>query len=67
MTRAEVEAILGEGKQDTTSGVSISGAGIASGGNRASGVATYIWKDARKEISVTFQDGKVISKGKAGF
>lgn len=69
MTLSEVEKILGgKGERQEISGVSISGAGIA-GSSRGSGDQfTYVWKNnGNKEISVTTQGGKVISKGKAGF
>ena len=68
MTLGEVEKILGaKGEKQEISGVSISAAGVG-GSSRGSGDQyTYVWKDNNKEISVTTQGGKVISKGKAGF
>lgn len=68
MTLSEVEKILGgKGERQEISGVSISAAGVG-GSSRGSGDQfTYVWKVNNKEISVTTQGGKVISKGKAGF
>lgn len=68
MTLSEVEKILGaKGEKQEISGVSISAAGVG-GSSRGNGDQyTYVWKDNNKEISVTTQGGKVISKGKAGF
>lgn len=68
MTLGEVEKILGaKGEKQEISGVSISAAGVG-GSSRGSGDQyTYVWKDNNKEISVTTQGGKVITKGKAGF
>jgi uncharacterized lipoprotein YehR (DUF1307 family) len=61
----EVEAILGPGEKQEISGVSISGAGVASSGSNNS-QQTYIWKSNGKEIAIIFQDGKVVNKNKAG-
>lgn len=66
MSQTEVERVLGKGKKQDLGGVSISAGGIA-GGAGPNSQTTYIWQDGMKEISVTFQDGKVVTMGKAGF
>jgi len=68
MALHEVEQILGsKGEADSASGVSISGAGIASGGSTSSRQSNYSWKKGRKEISVVIEGGKVVTSSKAGF
>ncbi len=66
MTKDQVEHILGKGKRQDVGGVSISGSGIAGQAGGPGDTPTFIWESNGKEISVTFKDGKVISKGKAG-
>ncbi len=62
----EAEKILGgKGELETSEGMSISGAGIASGSS--STVATYVWKKNGKQISVQVEKGKITSVSKAGF
>ena len=64
MTRAEVENLLGfSGTDDTSSGTSISGAGLASGTD--SSEKTYTWKAGATTVTVIFKDGKVIHKQKS--
>ncbi len=58
MTRAEVEAILGEGTETSGGGASI-------GGISASGTVVT-WKDGEKSITVTFANDKVVMKTKKG-
>lgn len=65
MSLAEVEKIMGKGAKQDVGGVSISGSGIA-GGKSSNAQVTYIWQDGQREIAVTFQDDKVISKNKSG-
>lgn len=61
-----VEKMLGgKGEIETASGMSISGAGIASGST--SSQTTLVWKKNGKQISVVADKGKVVSKGKDGF
>lgn len=68
MALHDVEQILGsKGEAASSSGMSISGAGIASGGSTSSRQSVYIWKKGRKEISVTIEEGKVVTSSKAGF
>jgi hypothetical protein len=68
MTLSEVEKILGgKGEKQEITGVSISAAGVGGSARGSGDQYTYVWKDNNKEISVTTQGGKVISKGKAGF
>lgn len=62
----EVEKLLGgKGVKDETTGMSISGAGIASSSGGGSQV-TFIWKGRGKEVSVTFAGGKVVTKSQRG-
>jgi hypothetical protein len=66
MTLSDVERIMGgKGTRQEVSGVSISAAGIGSSTTAAPEV--WVWKNARKEISVTMSGGKVVSFSKAGF
>lgn len=67
MSQGEVERLLGKGEKQDVGGVSISGSGIAGGASGSGNQVTYVWHDGSKEISVTFQGGKVVNKGKAGF
>jgi hypothetical protein len=61
----EVENLLGgKGERDDTTGVSISAGGIA--GSSTNSQLTYIWKAKGKEVSVTFQGGKVVTKSQRG-
>lgn len=64
MSLAQVEAILGKGENVTPTGMSVSGAGIASSSSSKDDM--YSWKDQGAEITVTIRDGKVVAKGKAG-
>jgi hypothetical protein len=62
----EVENLLGgAGERDQATGVSISSGGIASSSGGGS-QSTYIWKSKGKEVSVTFQGGKVVNKAQIG-
>jgi hypothetical protein len=61
MTKSSVFAILGEGEEQTVGGMGITGGGLMSGpaSNRQ---ITYVWKDQGREISVTFENDKVVNK-----
>ncbi|GJQ30125.1 MAG: hypothetical protein HBSAPP03_20090 [Phycisphaerae bacterium] len=61
MTEGQVQGILGKGERLDVGGMSISGAGVASGAARNSQV-TYEWKKKNTMISITFADGKVVQK-----
>jgi hypothetical protein len=61
MTKGEVEGILGAGTRQVVQGMSISGGGVA-GGSGTSSLDTYTWKLGTREVSITFKDGKVMSK-----
>ena len=65
MTLQEVEGILGPGDKQEVTGVNIGSGGVASG-STASSQLTFVWKKNGKEISVTFQDGKAVSKSQFG-
>lgn len=66
MTYEEVKAIMGgDGIDETPSGTSISGAGVASGSGSAEKL--YVWKDKHKTITVNVKDGKVTNMTKLGF
>lgn len=64
MTLAQVEKILGTGKDDTShQGTSIGASGIASASRSKDQV--YVWEDkGGAKIIVIFQDGKVVQKSK---
>lgn len=65
MDRSQVEHILGgAGEKQENTGMNISAAGMA--GSSTSSRTTYIWKEGRKEISVSFENGKVVSFASAG-
>lgn len=66
MSQQDIERVMGKGTKQDVGGVGISASGIAGGASQNS-QTTYVWQDGSKEISVTFQNGKAISKGKAGF
>lgn len=67
MTKYQVEKLLGgKGEEQVVSGTSIGFGGVASSSSSANTrQATYIWRESGKEVSVTFQDGKVVNKGKS--
>lgn len=66
MTYEEVKAILGrDGVDETPSGTSISGAGVASGASAPEKL--YVWKDKDRSIAVNIKDGKVTNITKFGF
>jgi len=58
MTIQEVERILGKGEPQESSGMSISGAGVA-GSSHQSSQNIYIWKTPKMEITVICEGGKV--------
>ena len=62
MTITEVEGILGEGRDDSITGVDIGGAGISGSGN--SGRKTLTYEGDEFNIIVNYDDGKVISTRK---
>lgn len=66
MSYEEVKSILGgDGVDETPSGTSISGGGVASGS--ASAEKFYVWKDKSRTIGVNIKDGKVVNMTKSGF
>lgn len=66
MSYEEVKSILGgDGADETPSGTSISGAGVASGSGSAEKL--YVWKDKSRSIAVNIKDGKVTNVTKFGF
>lgn len=68
MTYDQVVRLLGEGTKDESSGVSLSQYGLpGQAGAKKSTHVIYRWKEDRREIGVTFQDGKAIDKNKFGF
>jgi hypothetical protein len=66
MSQQDVEKIMGKGTKQDVGGVGISASGIAGGASQNSQI-TYVWQDGVKEIAVTFQNGKVVNKGKSRF
>lgn len=67
MSLHEVETIMGGAgeREETPTGMSISGAGIA--GASSSKVERYIWRSGPAMISVEVRDSKVVSVGRVGF
>lgn len=73
MTLDEVEHILGKGSEVTDGTASSVAAGmvnaIPGAGAKAKPIKdrrVYQWKEDRKELTVTFEDGKVVDKGSFG-
>ncbi|MGD9688543.1 MAG: hypothetical protein AB7K52_03735 [Phycisphaerales bacterium] len=65
MSLAQVRKLLGgSGVDETPSGTSITGAGIAD--SRSVKVEVYRWRDGNRHIVVTFKDGKVFEKVQEG-
>jgi hypothetical protein len=69
MTYEDVKRIMGsDGELQDGAGFSIGGGGVLGQGKGIS--ADYkvrTWRDGNKEITVTFANGKMIMKNKAGF
>jgi hypothetical protein len=66
MTLAEVEAILGPGRDDTSgAGMGISGGGIATSSGPQDKV--YVWQDGAARIVIIFVKGKAESIQHSGF
>ena len=66
MSQTDVERVMGKGTKQDFGGVSIGASGLT-GSASANSQLTYTWQDGTKEVSVTYQDGKVVDFGKAGF
>lgn len=68
MTPQEVEAILGPGTEQASSGVSVPGQSV--GGVEVPGVSmsskAMIWQKGRKMITVSFVNDKVVGKVQVG-
>ena len=66
MTQAQVEAILGTGKEQTSS--SMATPPMAVGGMSVPGMSTktLTWQDGSKSITVVFKDDKVFTKAESG-
>lgn len=65
MTQAQVEKILGSGKDETpAAGYSIGGGGTLS--SKASPEKIFVWREGQYSITVIFKDGKVVEKSKTG-
>jgi len=69
MTQSQVETILGTGEEQASSSISVPGQSISMPGGGSvsvSGVSSsakvMVWQDGSRIISVTFSDGKVVSK-----
>lgn len=59
MTKAEVESILGTGKESMSSGGDFGGISMQADG--------MVWQDGNKIITVMFMNGEVQSKSQMGF
>ncbi|MFA6045541.1 MAG: hypothetical protein WC718_11195 [Phycisphaerales bacterium] len=67
MSEGEVQGLMGKGEVQEVTGMSVSGAGVASGSSNAgSDRRTLTWHSdsSHKDYSVTFQAGKVVDKSK---
>jgi hypothetical protein len=68
MSQQDVEAILGPGKEQASSSVAVPSQSVAGvtvpGANTSAKVLT--WQEGQKLISVTFVNGKVMSKTQFG-
>lgn len=68
MNEQDVEAILGKGKEQASTSVAVPGQTVAGitvpGANTSAKVLT--WQEGQKLISVTFLNGKVMSKTQFG-
>jgi hypothetical protein len=61
MTMGQVQGILGKGEVQDVSGMNISGGGVASRSGPSS-LVTWTWREGNIDMSVTFENGKVVSK-----
>ena len=68
MTLSEVEAILGEGSNQSGDGSVVAAqVGVdVSGGAAAPATVDYLWEKGKKSITVTFRQGKVVTKKSSG-
>jgi hypothetical protein len=66
MTLGEVEAILGEGEKEEVGGYGVDYSGVPTSSGAPS-KTNYVWKEEHRQIVVTIEDGKVISRSKTGF
>jgi len=68
MTQQQVEAIIGPGKEQASSSVTVPG--MSAGGVSVSGMSmsakVLAWQDGSRVITITLQDGKVIGKAQSG-
>ena len=68
MSQQDVEAILGAGKEQASTSVAVPGASV--GGVTVPGTDTsakvLMWQEGRKAVTVTFVNGKVMSKTQVG-
>jgi hypothetical protein len=68
MSQADVEAILGPGKEQASTSVAVPGASVGGVTVPATDTSARVltWQDGRKIISVTFVNGKVMTKTQFG-
>ena len=66
MTQEQVEAVLGTDKEQSTT--SMGTPGVSMGGVTVPGMSAKVltWADGSKTITVTFKDGKVLTKAENG-
>ena len=64
MTQAQVEDILGKGKEQASTAMP----GVGAGGMSVPGMSAKVlqWQDGSKSITVTFMNDKVVSKAQNG-
>lgn len=67
MTVAQVEAILGKGKEQDSGGFGITSAGIIDhSSSRRSSQRVFVWEEDGATVVITFTDGVVTSKRETG-
>ena len=64
MTLEQVEAILGKGEEQASSGVDMPDMPGMSGGSMTS--QTYAWQSGTRVVTISFMNGKVVAKAQAG-
>jgi outer membrane protein assembly factor BamE (lipoprotein component of BamABCDE complex) len=68
MTQHQVEAILGQGKEQGSSSVAVPG--MSAGGVSVPGMSmsakVLTWQDGQKMITVSFENDKVVAKAQSG-
>ncbi len=69
MSVSDVEAILGKGSEEASSALDTSGmpGGMPGMPNMKTSMKVMAWKSGNNVITASFMNGKLMTKGKAGF